>query len=49
MRDIITLECTDCKRRNYTTTKNKKKQSGRVEHKKFCKWDNKRTIHKETK
>ncbi|TDJ55768.1 MAG: 50S ribosomal protein L33, partial [Ignavibacteria bacterium] len=22
MRDIITLECTECKRRNYTTTKN---------------------------
>ena len=49
MRDIITLECTECKRRNYTTTKNKKKQSGRVERKKFCKWDNKRTVHKETK
>ena len=24
MRDIITLACTDCKNRNYTTTKNKK-------------------------
>ncbi len=49
MRDIITLECTECKRRNYTTTKNKKTQSGRVEYKKFCKWDKKRTVHKETK
>jgi len=49
MRDIITLECTDCKRRNYTTTKNKKKQSGRVEYKKFCKWCDKHTQHKETK
>jgi large subunit ribosomal protein L33 len=49
MRDIITLECTECKRRNYTTTKNKKTQSGRVEYKKFCKWDRKRTVHKETK
>jgi len=36
MRDIITLECAECKRRNYTTTKNKKKQSGRVEYKKYC-------------
>ena len=34
MRDIISLECTDCKRRNYSTTKNKKKQTGRVEYKK---------------
>jgi len=30
MRDIITLECTSCKRRNYSTTKNKKKQTGRL-------------------
>ena len=49
LRDIITLECTSCKRRNYTTTKNKKKQSGRVEYKKYCPWCNKRTSHKETK
>jgi large subunit ribosomal protein L33 len=49
MRDIITLECTVCKRRNYTTTKNKRLHSGRVEFKKYCKWDKKHTIHKETK
>ncbi|MBU2445397.1 MAG: 50S ribosomal protein L33 [Bacteroidetes bacterium] len=49
MRDIITLECTECKRRNYSTTKNKKLHSGRVEFKKFCKWCNKHTTHKETK
>ena len=49
MRDIITLECTDCKRRNYTTKKNKKKQTGRVEYKKYCAWCNKHTQHKETK
>jgi len=49
MRDIITLECTECKRRNYTTDKNKKTQSGRVEYKKFCGWDDRRTVHKETK
>ncbi|MSP64155.1 MAG: 50S ribosomal protein L33 [Ignavibacteria bacterium] len=49
MRDIITLECNDCKRRNYSTTKNKKKHTTRVEYKKFCKFCNKHTIHKETK
>ncbi|MDI6779213.1 MAG: 50S ribosomal protein L33, partial [Bacteroidota bacterium] len=29
--------------------KNKKKQTGRVEYKKYCRWCNKRTSHKETK
>ncbi|GAB4174442.1 MAG: 50S ribosomal protein L33 [Calditrichia bacterium] len=49
MRDIITLECTECKRRNYTTTKNKKKHTNRVEFKKYCKWCDKHTVHKETR
>ncbi|MCH9029442.1 MAG: 50S ribosomal protein L33 [Bacteroidetes bacterium] len=49
MREIITLECTECKRRNYTTTKNKRLHTGRVEYKKYCRWDRKHTIHKETK
>ena len=49
MRDIITLECTECKERNYSTTKNKRKQTGRVEYKKFCSRCNKRTTHKESK
>ena len=29
MREIITLQCNDCKNRNYTTTKNKKKHTDR--------------------
>ncbi len=49
MRDIITLECTVCKHRNYTGTKNKRKQSGRVEYKKYCRFCNKHTSHKETR
>ncbi|HKJ81125.1 MAG TPA: 50S ribosomal protein L33 [Ignavibacteriaceae bacterium] len=49
MRDIITLECTECKRRNYTTTKNKRLHPQRVEYKKYCRWDRKITVHKETK
>ena len=36
MRDIIALACTECKRRNYSTTKNKKKTSERLELSKFC-------------
>ena len=39
MREIIILECTECKRRNYTTTKEKKNTPGRFEIKKFCKFE----------
>ena len=49
MREIITLECAECKRRNYTTDKNKKSQPKRVEYKKYCRWCKKRTEHKETR
>ena len=31
MRDIISMACTECKRRNYSTTKNKKKTTERLE------------------
>ena len=30
MREIITLQCPDCKNRNYSTTKNKKTTTGRL-------------------
>jgi len=49
MREIVTLACTECKRRNYTTKKNRRLQSGRIEHKKYCSHCNKRTTHKETR
>ncbi|MBN2365164.1 MAG: 50S ribosomal protein L33 [Calditrichaeota bacterium] len=49
MRDIITLECTVCKQRNYTNTKNKRLHPQRVEFKKYCPFCNKHTIHKETR
>ena len=49
MRDIISLACNECKRRNYSTTKNKKKMSERLEIKKFCPWCRTHTMHKETK
>ena len=32
----VTLECTECKRRNYSTTKNRRKSSERLEFSKFC-------------
>ncbi|MCX8084909.1 MAG: 50S ribosomal protein L33 [Calditerrivibrio sp.] len=49
MREIITLACTECKNRNYTTTKNKKTTTGKLELKKYCKFDRKHTVHRETK
>ena len=48
-REIITLACTDCKRRSYTTTKNKKKGGERLELKKFCRHERKHTMHREIK
>jgi large subunit ribosomal protein L33 len=49
MRDIITLGCTDCKNRNYTTTKNKKTTPEKLEFRKYCPTCRKHTSHKETK
>jgi large subunit ribosomal protein L33 len=48
-REIITLECSDCKHRNYSCDKNKRKHSGRVSYKKYCRFCNKRTVHKEAR
>jgi len=49
MRDIITLGCTDCKQRNYTSTKNKRKTPQKLELKKYCPFCRVHTVHKETK
>ena len=48
-RDLAILACTECKRRNYTTTRNKRLQPNRVELMKFCRFDRKRTLHRETR
>ncbi|MCK9309378.1 MAG: 50S ribosomal protein L33 [Candidatus Cloacimonetes bacterium] len=47
MRDIIILACEDCKNRNYTTTRNKRKHPNRMELKKFCPTCRKHTVHKQ--
>ena len=49
METIISLQCADCKRRNYTTVKNKKNDPDRLELQKYCRWCRKHTPHKETK
>ena len=48
-RDLVILACQECKRKNYTTTRNKKTTTNRLEMKKFCRFDKKRTVHREVK
>jgi len=48
-REIITLACQECKRRNYTTTKNEKTKTDRLEIRKYCRFDRKHTAHREVK
>ena len=49
MRTKITLACTECKQRNYNTTKDKKAHPDRMETKKYCRFCKTHTMHKETK
>lgn len=46
---VIALACNECKRRNYSTTKNKQVHREKIELKKYCKWCKKHVDHKETK
>ena len=48
-RITITLACGDCKRRNYTSTKNKKSDPDRLSFNKYCRFCRKHTEHRETK
>jgi large subunit ribosomal protein L33 len=48
-RNIITLECKECKERNYQTEKNTKLDKEKLELKKHCATCKKHTLHKETK
>lgn len=58
VRIIVTLECTECRTNTekrkpgvsrYTTQKNRRNTSSRIELKKFCPYCNKHTVHKEIK
>ena len=49
VRTKITLACTECKNRNYNTTKDKKAHPDRMETKKYCRFCRTHTMHKETK
>ncbi len=49
MREIILFQCTDCKNKNYSTMKNKKNTTEKIQIKKYCRSCMKHTTHKETK
>lgn len=49
MRVNITLECTECKERNYISKKNKRNNPDRVEFNKYCPRERVVTLHRETK
>jgi large subunit ribosomal protein L33 len=49
VRPVITLACTECKNRNYTSQKNRRNDPGRLELMKFCNCCRKHTTHRETK
>jgi len=49
MRDLITFVCEGCKRKNYTSTKNRKTTTDKLALKKFCPACRCHTVHKEGK
>jgi large subunit ribosomal protein L33 len=48
-RPTITLACSECKRRNYTSKKNRLNDRDRIELKKYCRWCRRHTAHRETR
>ena len=48
-REICQLQCTACKDKNYSTTKNRKTTTERLEFSKFCRKCRKHTSHIEVK
>ena len=51
----VILECTECRKSGvpgvsrYVTTKNKRTTTSRLERKKYCRFERKHTLHRETK
>lgn len=48
-RIVITLECTECRERNYTTEKNRRNDQGRLELQKYCRRCRQHHLHRETR
>jgi large subunit ribosomal protein L33 len=48
-RPVITLACTECKERNYTTEKNRRNDPNRIEINKYCPRCRQHRLHRETR
>jgi large subunit ribosomal protein L33 len=48
-RTIITLACTECKERTYTSTKNRRNDTQRIELKKYCPRCRTHQLHREVR
>ncbi len=49
VRIVVTLACSECKERNYTTQKNRRNDQSRLEFNKYCPRCRKHTLHKDQK
>ena len=49
VRQIITLQCGDCRERNYTSTKNRRNDPNRLELRKYCSRCRNHTGHREVR
>jgi len=49
VRMTVTLACTECKERNYTTEKNRRNDTTRMELKKYCPRCRTHRLHRETR
>lgn len=48
-RQIITLQCTDCRERNYSTVKNRRSHTTRMELRKYCGRCRTHQVHREVR
>ncbi|GIW40131.1 MAG: 50S ribosomal protein L33 [Candidatus Binatia bacterium] len=49
MRELVALQCEQCRRKNYTTSRNKKRSGEKLALRKFCPFCRSHTSHKEAK
>ncbi len=49
MREQVQLQCSECKNKNYTTTRDKKQHTEKYELSKYCPFCRRHTPHKEAK
>ncbi len=47
--ELIAMQCSTCKNKNYSTQKNRRNMQGKLELRKFCSFCRQHTEHKEAK